>query len=84
MLSSQTGEFILNILKQLQKAERELEKKAHNIGQELDRLRKAMSALSYGRATPKKKQRKMSAATRRKIRAAQKKRWAAIRAGKKA
>jgi hypothetical protein len=76
MLSSQTGEFILNILKQLQKAERELEKKAHQIGQELDRLRKAILALGYGRATKKRGKRRMSAATKRRISLSMRKNWA--------
>jgi hypothetical protein len=46
---------------------------AHNIGQELDRLRKAMSALGHGRA-----------AKTTKIAAAEKKRWVAVKAKKQA
>lgn len=69
----------MNIVRQLRKAERELERKAHNIGQELDRLRNAITALGHGRATKttkKRKRRKMSAATRRRISATMRKKWA--------
>ncbi len=73
----------MNILKTLQKAERKLEKEAHKIGLELSQLRNAIVALGHrGKPAKVAKKRKMSAATRRKIRAAQKKRWAKIRAEK--
>ena len=72
------------VIKHLKKVERELERKAHEIGKDLDGLRKALLALGH-RQKPAKtgKKRGMSAATRRKIAAAQKARWAKVRAGKK-
>jgi hypothetical protein len=75
----------LNIIKTLQTAERKLEKEAHRIGKELSGLRNAIAALGH-RVKPTKKiakKRGMSAATRRKIAAAQKARWVKVRAGKK-
>jgi hypothetical protein len=75
----------LNIIKTLQTAERKLEKEAQRIGKELNGLRNAIAALGH-RAKPAKKiakKRGMSAATRKKIAAAQKARWAKVRAKKK-
>jgi hypothetical protein len=85
VVSFQSEEKSLNILKQLQKAERVMEKEAHKIGRELDGLRNAMAALGHkGKkimlAKPKSR---MSGKGRAKIAAAQKKRWAKIRAAKK-
>ncbi|MGB2664207.1 MAG: hypothetical protein WAK48_09400 [Candidatus Acidiferrum sp.] len=75
----------MNIIKTLQTAERKLEKEAQRIGKELNGLRNAIAALGH-RAKPAKKiakKRGMSAATRKKIAAAQKARWAKVRAKKK-
>jgi heterodisulfide reductase subunit B len=87
MVSSQYhGGIIVNIVKTLQTAERKLEKEAHKIGRELNGLRNAIAALGHKSVKSVKKvgkKRGMSAATRKKIAAAQKKRWAAMRAGKK-
>jgi hypothetical protein len=79
------GGIILNIIKQLKKAEKALEKQAHRIAVELSQLRNAIAALGHRGKPAKKiaKKRGMSAAARKKIAAAQKKRWAAVRAGKK-
>jgi hypothetical protein len=73
----------LNIIKTLQTAERKLEKEAHKIGKELSGLRNAIAALGH-RQKPAKtgKKRGMSAATRKKIAAAQKARWAKVKAKK--
>lgn len=75
----------MNIIKQLKKAEKALEKQAHRIAAELSQLRNAIAALGHRGKPAKKiaKKRGMSPATRKKIAAAQKKRWAAVRAGKK-
>jgi hypothetical protein len=73
----------LNIIKTLQTAERKLEKEAHRIGRELTGLRNAIAALGHKSVKPVKKvgkKRGMSAATRKKIAAAQKARWAKVRA----
>lgn len=76
----------LNILKALQLAERKLEKEAHHIGLELSKLRNAMVALGYKAAKIKRpaKRSRLSAKARARISAAQKKRWAAVKARKKA
>ncbi|MGB2667744.1 MAG: hypothetical protein WAK48_27350 [Candidatus Acidiferrum sp.] len=73
----------MNIIKTLQTAERKLEKEAHKIGKELSGLRNAIAALGH-RQKPAKtgKKRGMSAATRKKIAAAQKARWAKVKAKK--
>jgi hypothetical protein len=73
----------LNILKTLQKAERTLEKEAHKIGLELDGLRNAMAALGHKVVKTTKPKSRLSAKARARISAAQKKRWAAVRAKKK-
>jgi low affinity Fe/Cu permease len=79
----------LNIINELKKAERKLEKQVHHAGAELTKIRNAIIALGHkverNIAKPmKRKQHAQSAKTRRKIAAAQKARWAKIRAGKKA
>ncbi len=76
----------MNILKALQLAERKLEKEAHHIGLELSKLRNAMVALGYKAAKIKRtaKRSRLSAKARARISAAQKKRWAGVKARKKA
>jgi hypothetical protein len=80
-------EASLNILKTLQKAERKLEQQVNKAARELDNLRNAIAALGHKAANsvkPGKAKKRMSAATKRKIRLAQKRRWAKVRAEKKA
>ena len=76
----------MNILKALQAAERDLEKKAHHIGVEISKLRNAMVALGHKGVKPKKagkSKNRLSAEARARISAAQKKRWAKVKAAKK-
>ena len=73
----------MNILKALQVAERKLEKEAHHIGVELSKLRNAMVALGHKAAKTGKPKSRLSPKARARISAAQKKRWASVRAGKK-
>jgi len=74
----------LNILRALQAAERKLEKEAHHIGVELSKLRNAMIALGHKAAKARKPKSRLSPKARARISAAQKKRWAAVKAKKKA
>ncbi len=85
VLSKYHGGIILNIIKQLKKAEKTLEKQAHKIGTELSQLRNAIAALGHRQKPVKKiaKKRGMSAATKKKIATAQRKRWATVKAAKK-
>ncbi|MGB2633097.1 MAG: hypothetical protein WAM58_04100 [Candidatus Acidiferrum sp.] len=69
------------VIKHLKKVERELERKAHQIGKDLDGLRKALLALGHKNGKPKGKgKRKLSAQARAKMAAGQKARWAKVRA----
>jgi Skp family chaperone for outer membrane proteins len=78
------GGIILNtVIKHLKKVERELETKAHQIGKDLDGLRKALLALGHKASKSVKPKKRMSAAARKRIGAAQRKRWAKVRARKK-
>lgn len=76
----------MNILKTLQNAERKMEQQVNKAARELIRLQAAIEALGHKSVKSFKKvgkKRGMSAATRKKIAAAQKARWAKVRAGKK-
>ena len=76
----------MNIVTALRSQERAVEKQVRRLARELDALRTAITALSGepGKRAPRRKRagRKMSAAGRAKIAAAQRARWAKIRAAK--
>jgi hypothetical protein len=69
----------VTLLAQIIREERRLEKKVLEFQKQLDAARKAARALG-----PKKRKRRISAAGRRKIAGAQRRRWAAIREAHKA
>jgi len=74
---------MLNPVQSLRRAESQLEKQLGSIQVELDRVRGALKLLAGKSATIKdgrKRRRKMSTATRAKMRASAKKRWAAKKA----
>ena len=71
----------MQLLAVIRREERKLEKQRRKIERQLDALRGAMKALGHhGGKRKKRGRRKMSAAGRAKIAAAQKARWAKIRA----
>jgi hypothetical protein len=74
----------LNPVQSLRRAESQLEKQLGSIQVELDKVRGALQMLRGGKSTGGKiggkRRRKMSAATRAKMRASAKKRWAAKKA----
>jgi hypothetical protein len=71
---------MLNPVQSLRRAEAQLEKQLGSIAQELANVRSALQVLTGKSAGGKKTRRKMSAATRAKMRASAKKRWAAKKA----
>lgn len=75
----------MNILIAIKREERKLEKQVDKLQHQLDGLRAAAKALgnSTGRELTNVKKRVMSAATRKRISAAAKRRWAKVRAGAK-
>jgi hypothetical protein len=76
--------FNLNsTIRKIRKEEARLTGVRKDIEKKLKNFRRILSALGGATAGPKKRRKKMSAAGRRKIAAAQKARWAKIRAEKK-
>jgi hypothetical protein len=76
--------FNLNsTIRRIRKEEAKLSRAQKEIQRKLKSFRKILSALGGASAAPKKRRKKMSVSARRKIAAAQKARWAKVRAAKK-